>query len=139
MGKRVTRCLAAAGTHRHVIAYGLGGGCTRWVRTGRGEVPLLCVNKGMILSENGGLDVHGAGVIAIAVAAAGRGTYTAEDTPSNVLLLNLVTTPLHVGFHTGILALIPQPIPTTGPYPQLQAVCPSQVYPQIKCKDGSEG
>ena len=56
MGKRVTQHLAAAGTHWQVVAYE--GGCTRWVRTRRGKVPLLCMNKGIILAENGGLDVE---------------------------------------------------------------------------------
>jgi hypothetical protein len=56
MGKRVTQCLAAAGTHWQVVVYE--GGCTRWVRTRRGKVPLLCMNKGIILAENGGLDVE---------------------------------------------------------------------------------
>ncbi|KAN0087922.1 hypothetical protein V8E55_006543 [Tylopilus felleus] len=56
MGKRVTRRLAAAGTHWQVVVYE--GGCTRWMRTRHGKVPLLCMNKGIILAENGGLDVE---------------------------------------------------------------------------------
>ena len=55
-------------TIRHVLEEGSGSRnssahhhmwmCTRWVRTRRGEAPLLHMNKGKILAENGGLGVE---------------------------------------------------------------------------------